>query len=79
LFQRLNQRQLDVFDNEICECSNLNAFIYVNDLQEKAPMDKNSKRMQVHEDLHLIYMTSCRELKEREIDKEEIKRVKIGE
>jgi hypothetical protein len=36
-------------------------------------MDKNSKRKQVHEDLHLIYMTSCREVKGREIVKEEIR------
>jgi hypothetical protein len=47
----------------------LNAFIYVSDLQEEAPMDKNSKRKQVHEKLHLIYTTSCREVKEREIVK----------
>jgi hypothetical protein len=53
-------------------------FIYVSDLHEEEPMDKNSKRKKVHEDLHFIYMTYCREVKGREIVKEEIRRVKTG-
>jgi hypothetical protein len=68
---------LDVFLKYL-NAQNLNAFIYVSDLQEEATMDKKSKWKQVQEDLQLIYMTSCREVKEREIVKEEIRRVKIG-
>jgi hypothetical protein len=60
---------LDVFLKYL-NAQNLNAFIYVSDLQEEATMDKKSKWKQVQEDLQLIYMTYCREVKEREIVKE---------
>jgi hypothetical protein len=76
LVQILTQRKLDVLF--YLNSQTLNDFIYASDLQEEAPTNKNSKRKQVHEDLHFICMTHCREVKGREIVKEEIRRVRTG-
>jgi hypothetical protein len=56
----------------------LSVFIYVSDLQEEESMEKKYKRKKVEEEIHLIYTTSCREVKERDIVKKYIRRVNIG-
>jgi hypothetical protein len=56
-------------------------FIYVSELQEEAPMDKEHKKRgnkSYTGNPTLIYMTSCRKVKEEKLSEKEIRSMKIG-